>query len=125
MTNDNKNLGIMLKRERLLAGLTLRQLSAISGVSVSHLGGMERGERFPSARILRKITKPLGISGSELFTLVGYLIPQLSNPVKSSSGRQLDPYVSKALSQEPFEVQRAAIGILSILRSLTKSGGEE
>ena len=122
MTNDSNNLGRMLKRRRLLAGLTLRELSVISGVSASHLGRIERGEHFPSAHILRKITKPLGLSGNELFTFVGYLVPQLSNPVENPSYRRLDPYVARVLSQEPVEVQRAAIGILSILRSLAKSG---
>jgi len=125
MTNDNKNLGRMLKRRRLLAGLTLCELGTLSGVSASHLGRMERGEHFPSVHLLRKITKPLGISGNELFTFVGYLIPQLSNTVENPGNRRLDPYVARVLSQEPVEVQRASIGILSILRSLAKSSGEE
>lgn len=122
MTNDNKNLGRMLKRRRLLAGLTLCELGTLSGVSPSHLGRMERGEHFPSVHLLRKITKPLGISGNELFTFVGYLIPQLSNTVENPGNRRLDPYVARVLSQETVEVQRAAIGILSILESLAKSG---
>ncbi|GAG31107.1 unnamed protein product, partial [marine sediment metagenome] len=113
------------RRERLIAGLTLRQLSVISGVSSSHLGRIERGEYFPSAHILRKITKPLGISGNELFTLIGYLIPQLPNIAENPSDRQLDPYVARVLSQEPVEIQHDAIRILSILRSIAKSGGEE
>jgi len=122
MTNDNKNLGRMLKRRRLLAGLTLCELGTLSRVSASHLGRMERGEHFPSVHLLRKITKPLGISGNELFTFVSYLIPQLSNTVENPGNRRLDPYVARVLSQEPVEVQRAAIGILSILGSLAKSG---
>ena len=57
MTNDNKNknIGRIIKQRRLMIPLTLRELAAISGVSSSHLGRVERGERFPSASILRKI----------------------------------------------------------------------
>ena len=55
-----KNLGILLKQQRLRIMLTLRELTTLSGVSSSHLGRIERGERFPSASILRKIAKPLG-----------------------------------------------------------------
>jgi transcriptional regulator with XRE-family HTH domain len=93
-------------------------------VSSSHLGRIERGERFPSARILRKIAKPLGFDEDELFTLAGFLSPQTSGVAEESgsryANRQLDPYVARMLAEEPPEVQRAVIGILSILKSLAK-----
>jgi transcriptional regulator with XRE-family HTH domain len=105
--------------------LTLQELAAASGVSSSHLGRIERGERFPSARILRKISKPLGFDEDELFTLAGFLSPQTSGVAEESgrgyAARQLDPYVAKMLSEETMEVQRAVIGILSLLKSLARS----
>jgi transcriptional regulator with XRE-family HTH domain len=120
----NINLGKILKQQRLSLPLTLRELSAMSGVSASHLGRIERGERFPSGSILRRIAKPLGFEEDELFTLAGYL----STPAPSvAEGRQyygtgeLDPYVARMLTQEPVEMQRALVGILSILKSIAKS----
>ena len=104
--------------------LTLQELAGKAGVSASHLGRIERGERFPSAHILRKIAKPLGFEENELFTLAGYLSAQPSMIAESSpgyTGRQLDPYVARVLGQEPVEVQRAVIGILTMLRSIAKS----
>ncbi len=104
--------------------LTLRKLTELSGVSASHLGRIERGERFPSASILRRIAKPLNFEEDELFTLAGYLSPQspsIAEAYPDYSGRQLDPYVSKVLAEEPVEVQRAVIGILSMLKSIAKS----
>ncbi len=104
--------------------LTLQELADQAHVSPSHLGRIERGERFPSARILRKIAKPLGFKEDELFTLAGYLSPQpgsISEERPSYSSRRLDPYVSKVLSQEPAEVQHAVIGILSMLKSIAKN----
>ena len=74
MSNDSKALGQRIKGLRLLTGLTLRQLSVESSVSASHLGRIERGECLPSARILRKIAKPLGFDQSELFSFVGFLL---------------------------------------------------
>jgi len=103
--------------------LTLGKLSAESGVSPSHLGRIEKGERFPSARTLRKIAQPLGFSEGELFTYAGYLPSQSSRTVESSSERQLDPYVAKVLSQEPVEMQRTVVTILSLLKSIAKSIG--
>ncbi|MBA7470136.1 hypothetical protein ES708_08411 [subsurface metagenome] len=119
MTNNNsKYLGGVLKQRRVMIPLTLRGLAAISGTSSSHLGRIERGERFPSALILRKMAKPLGFEESELFSLAGYLSPRPSRE-EYGLGR-LDPYVGRILSQEPVEVQRTVIGILSILKSIAK-----
>jgi transcriptional regulator with XRE-family HTH domain len=100
--------------------LTLRELAAASGVSSSHLGRIERGERFPSARILRKIAKPLGSEESELLTLAGYLSPQPPTGAGKPSVGQLDPYVASVLSQEPVEIQRAVITVLTVLKSMAK-----
>jgi len=125
INNNNGNyLGRILKQRRVMIPLTLRGLATISGTSSSHLGRVERGERFPSALILRKVAKPLGFEESELFSLAGYLSPQPSSPDEGStdySGGRLDPYVGQILSQEPVEVQRTVIGILSILKSIAKA----
>lgn len=125
MRNDNNNnLGRILKQRRVMALLTLREIATMSGVSSSHLGRIERGERFPSATILQKIAKPLNFEEGELLCLAGYLSPQATGIAEEKadySGRQLDPYVSQILSQEPVEVQRAIIGLLSILKSIAKT----
>lgn len=103
-----------------MSDLTLLDLAHASGVSSSHLGRIERGERFPSARILSKIAKPLSTGESELLTLAGYMHPQSSTEVDSLSRGQLDAYVASVLSQEPIEVQRTVIAILSIFKSMVK-----
>ena len=129
MNNNNKSaLGEILKQQRLRMSLTLRELTELSGVSASHLGRVERGERFPSASILRRIAQHLGFEEDELFTLAGYLSPVspgIAEAHPAYSGRQLDPYVAKVLSEEPPEVQRAVIGILSMLKSIARSLAKE
>jgi len=120
-TND---LGKIIKQQRITMPLTLQELTAQSGVSSSHLGRVERGERFPSAHVLRKIARPLGFEEDELLTLAGYLSPQPRKIAEESpgySGGRVDPYVARVLAQEPVDVQRAVIGILAILKSLAKS----
>src|SRR4030067_2652577 len=78
LNNYRKNLGKIIKQQRLMVPLTLQELANMSDVSPSHLGRIERGERFPSASILQKIAKPLGFEENELFTLAGYLSPRPS-----------------------------------------------
>ena len=122
--SESKNLGRIMRQQRVMLPLTLQELAIRASISPSHLGRVERGERFPSARILRKIAKPLGFEEDELFTLAGYLSPQsdtISEVSPGYSGRRLDPYVSRVLAQEPLEVQRSVIGILAILKSIAKS----
>ena len=125
----SNDLGKIIKQQRITVPLTLQELAATSGVSSSHLGRIERGERFPSARILRKIAKPLGFDEDELFTLAGFLSPQPSGVAEDISpryiARQLDPYVAKMLAEEPAEVQRAIIGILSLIKSIARSMTKE
>ena len=123
---NNSDLGKIIKQQRITVPLTLQELAAVSGVSSSHLGRIERGERFPSARILRRIARPLGFDEDELFTLAGFLSPQSSEVAEDGGSayatrRQLDPYVAKMLAEEPVEVQRAAIGFLSLLKSIARS----
>ncbi len=119
----SQRLSQMIKRQRIAAGLTLRALSNRSGVSASHLGRIERGERFPSANILRSIAGPLEFHESALFALAGYLSPQPFTggvAIAEDSARQLDPAVASLLAQEPMEVQQAVIGILTILKSIAR-----
>jgi transcriptional regulator with XRE-family HTH domain len=128
MNNAKTGLGEIIRQQRVTIPLTLQELANLADVSPSHLGRIERGERFPSARILRKIAKPMGFEEDELFTLAGYLSPQsdiVSESRPSYSSGRLDPYVSKVLAQEPIEVQHAVIGILSMLKSIAKGMSKE
>ena len=129
MTRGNNNLGKILKQQRISVPLTLQELATTSGVSSSHLGRIERGERFPSAHILRKVAKPLGFDEDELFTLAGFLSPHTPGVAEERSsgysGRHLDPYVAKVLAEEPVEVQRAIIGILTMLKSISRGMSKE
>ena len=124
MNDYRKDLGKLLKQKRQSANLTLFELSSTSGVSTSYLGRIEKGDRFPSAAVLQRIARPLGYSERELFTLAGYLsqsLPLEQKAEPSIDKTDLDPYVAKILSQEPVEVQRAAVGILTILKSISSS----
>lgn len=120
--NKRKEIGELIRQHRVLVPLTLKGLSEKSGVSPSHLGRIERGERFPSATVLRKIAKPLGSEIEELFALAGYLPlqPRVGVEKGEDIGGRLDPYVAYLLAKEPVKVQRTVIAILTILKNLAK-----
>jgi transcriptional regulator with XRE-family HTH domain len=120
--DTNNRLGKIIKQHRLISGLTLRELADSSGVSSSHIGRIERGERYPSAHALRRIAGHLGFEESELFSLAGYFSPQppTTEGRDTASRSQLDPLVARALAQEPVEIQRLALVILTLLKSLAR-----
>jgi transcriptional regulator with XRE-family HTH domain len=121
--NNSQNLGRIIKQQRLISGLTLRELSNSSGVSSSHIGRIERGERFPSAHVLRRIARHLGFEESELFSLAGYFTPQPPTAAERKAANnfsQLDPIVARALAQEPLEIQRLSLVILTLIKSVAR-----
>ena len=122
MTTASNEIGKTLKQQRLRLELTLRELAARSGVSQSHLARIERGERFPSGHILRKIAKPLDLDESLLMTIAGYLPPESSEGGEEHRiFKGLNPYVAKVLSEEPVHVQRAVVSLLTIVKAIAKA----
>jgi len=115
-------LGKTIKQRRIALSLALQELAAKSGVSASYLGRIER------ANILQKIAKPLGFEEHDLLILTRYLSPQSSMIVEKNltyGSERLDPYVAKVLAQEPVEVQRVVLGILTILKSIARNMGKK
>lgn len=123
MTDNRSDLGKILKQRRVMIPLALKELAHASGVSSSHIGRIERGKRFPSARILHKIAKPLSFEEGELLTLAGYLSTQPSTEAERPGGGRLDPYVA-AVPQEPVHIQQAIVTILIILKSMARGVAE-
>ena len=70
---DNNNLGVILRARRREKGLTLVDLSKLSGLHTAHLARLERGERFPTGRTLMRLAEPLGFSELELCKLAGFI----------------------------------------------------
>ncbi len=72
MDNERStNLGKLLGQQRTSVELTLQEVVNKARVSSSHLGRIERGERFPSARVLNRIARPLGFENDGLMRLAG------------------------------------------------------
>jgi transcriptional regulator with XRE-family HTH domain len=67
-----QKLGEIIRGKRQSTPLSLKQLSAVSGVSTSHPGRIELGQRRPSPYTLLRIARPLDLDFNELLTLAGY-----------------------------------------------------
>lgn len=71
---DAKQFGKYLQQLRKSKKMTIRQLELYSGVSNAYLSLLENGKRgIPSPEILKKISKPLGVSYLTLMQKAGHI----------------------------------------------------
>lgn len=59
-------LGKRLRAYRKLKNLTQQELANVLGISISIIGGIERGTREPSRDVIIKISRILGVTEEEL-----------------------------------------------------------
>lgn len=74
--NLGNSLGDYLREQRLTKKLSVRQLSALAGISNPYLSQIERGVKRPSAEILQQIARGLSISAESLYVQAGLLDPK-------------------------------------------------
>ena len=64
--DDQLGLGEIIRRQRELAELSMRQVAAMAGISNPYLSQIERGLRAPSEEVLRAIAESLNVSADLL-----------------------------------------------------------
>ena len=81
---QRRALGELIRSQRRLARLSLRQLSALSNISNPYLSQVERGLHVPSVRVLQAIAQALDISADTLLMQAGLVRDH------TSAGREPD-----------------------------------
>jgi transcriptional regulator with XRE-family HTH domain len=101
-------LGALIRAQRLMAGLSLRELAVRTNVSNAYLSQIERGLHEPSISVLGAIAAALDVPLESLLARAG-LLPQRGGPLAHDTEAAIlgDPQLS--------EPQRVAL--LSIYRS--------
>ena len=64
--DDQLRLGEIIRRQRELAELSMRQVAAMAGISNPYLSQIEHGLRAPSEEVLRAIAESLDVSADLL-----------------------------------------------------------
>ena len=118
VTGAGQRLGEYIRDQRRVSQISLRQLSALAGVSNPYLSQIERGLRRPSAEILSQIAKALRISAEALYVQAGFL-----------EHREGDGAVPDALLADPVLNERQKQVLLEIYDSFRRenagsSGGD-
>jgi len=77
-------LGRVIRTQRQLAKLSLRDLAALTDVSNAYLSQVERGMHEPSVRVLRSIAEALELPADELLREAG-LLAEETEPTDAAS----------------------------------------
>src|SRR4051794_8118332 len=81
---DERSLGDIIRRQRELNELTVRQFAEMVGISNPYLSQIERGLRDPSEKVVEAIARSLQISADALYEQAGRAAPDVepeSSPV--------------------------------------------
>jgi transcriptional regulator with XRE-family HTH domain len=70
---ETPTLGEIIRRQRELNELSMRQLAAMVGISNPYLSQIERGLREPSDRVVDAIARTLRMSADSLYAQAGLL----------------------------------------------------
>src|SRR3954469_14407927 len=69
---DERSLGDIIRRQRELNALSMRQFSQMVGISNPYLSQIERGLREPSESVVEAIAKSLEMSADALYEQAGW-----------------------------------------------------
>jgi transcriptional regulator with XRE-family HTH domain len=124
VVRNNNRLGEYLKSLRQDMGISQYKLAGITGLSVSHICRLEKGNRLPSGTMIVALARALGVAEKELLAMAGYIAANQStgkyeSPVNPETG--LDPLVLKALAQETPKLQRQIIQVFQSMKQLAQT----
>ncbi len=77
-------MGRVIRRERQERRLTIKELGEKAGLSEIYVGEIERGQKYPSSRVLESIAQALGLDIADLLELVAEEIRYEREPEKLS-----------------------------------------
>lgn len=116
-TRTTAALGEIIRQQRELAELSMRQFAELAGISNPYLSQIERGLRAPSQQVLEGIAKALSLSSDALYEQAG-MTPPGAEPEDNAvldaiaADQRLTPRQRRALAEiyESFVASSPAAG---------------
>jgi transcriptional regulator with XRE-family HTH domain len=103
-------LGDIIRQQRELAALPMRQLAAMVGISNPYLSQIERGLRAPSEQVLEAIATSLRTSADALYAQAAATSPPRPKPP-----------VIEAIEQDPDLTNRQRQALVEMYTALTEA----
>ncbi len=105
-------LGEIIRRQRELADLSMRQFAELAGISNPYLSQIERGLRAPSEHVLESIANTLKMSADALYEQAGVSLDEEPE----------DNAVLDAIAADPRLTARQRTALREVYRAFATSG---
>jgi transcriptional regulator with XRE-family HTH domain len=109
------SVGALIRHQRNLANLSLRDLAHLTSVSNAYLSQIERGLHEPSVRVLTSVARALNVSAETLLAQAGLLDADEPAATKPKSTGALDTEAAILVDPRLSDAQRKAL--LAVYRS--------
>ena len=106
-----ESLGNLIRSQRKLAQLSLRELAERTNVSNPYLSQIERGLHEPSVRVLRSIARALNVSAETLLSQAGLLEGEEQSAAASPSSSQSTEAAIRADGDLTDSQKEALLGV--------------
>ena len=104
-----ERLGEIIRRQRELSAMSMREFATLAGISNPYLSQIERGLRDPSERVLDAIAAALEVSAATLYEQAGVTLGE-----EPETGA-----VEQAVREDPRLTGRQRQALLEVYRSFT------
>ncbi len=84
MADLQETIGKVIRQERQARDLTIKELGEKAGLSEIYVGEIERGQKYPSAKVLESLADALGLGLAELLELMAEEIRREREPQLTS-----------------------------------------
>ena len=121
-------LGAIIREQRELAALPMRQLAQSVGISNPYLSQIERGLRAPSEAVVEALAASLDLSVDELYRRAGYVEPPTSPDDQTHSDLAdaiaAAPELTAAQRRAMAEIHRSFIDANRVRKSSGNHGAD-
>ena len=123
MAEGGPTLGEIIRRQRELSAMSMRQFAGLVGISNPYLSQIERGLREPSEKVLDAIARNLDVSADVLYRQAG-MDPEEGEEerVRDARGDPRGPAAQRAAAAALLEVYDAFVGARPARRRRRRPG---
>jgi transcriptional regulator with XRE-family HTH domain len=104
---DRPSLGEIIRRQRELSALSMRQFAAMAGISNPYLSQIERGLREPSEKVVEAIATSLQLSADALYDQAGLGVEEEQERSGVVEAIREDPALTGRQRQAMIEIYEA------------------
>ena len=110
MPEPAASLGEIIRRQRELNRLSMRQFAAVAGISNPYLSQIERGLRAPSERVVEAIARSLETSAEALYEEAGLVAEDASEREAVPSAIRADESLTPRQRRALIDIYEAFVG---------------